>query len=244
MNAKDTAKVRAVIEVQRAVEAAMRAAIDYIGNAQHPQAGAVRRLIRKKLAQRGCECPEGLIAVGGKASAQPHANGRGELKRNEPIVIDIFPRSKETKYFADMTRTICLGRPSKKLAQMYKAVGDAQAVALKKVRPGAACADIQRAVEKHFERRGFPQKNVRRKRRKGWLAEEGFRHSVGHGVSTKIHDRPRVAHSGDVLRVGDIITIEPGLYYKDTGGVRIEDMILVTSSGYRILTKFPKKLVY
>ncbi len=242
MNSRVQHKLAAIQEVQRATEAAMRRVIVYIRTEKAPQAHTARRIILEELRRWQCECPEGVIVAGGKDSAQPHAIGRGILKQGEPIVIDIFPRSKKTKYFADMTRTVCLGKPSKKLAAMHKAVLGAQRLAYSMVRPGVKGKDIQAAVERYFERKGFGRIAPRAKGKKGWLGKEGFIHGVGHGVGMRIHERPRVSHSRDTLKEGDVITIEPGLYYKDTGGVRIEDMVLVTRTGCRSLTKFSKQL--
>ena len=126
---------------------------------------------------------------------------------------------------------------------MYRAVLGAQKLAFSIVKPGAKGEDIQKAVENYFDKKGFTRKNPRKGKRKGgWFAEEGFIHGVGHGVGKEIHEHPHISHTDHILKEGDVVTVEPGLYYKDIGGVRIEDMIVVTKSGHKDITRFPKRL--
>jgi Xaa-Pro aminopeptidase len=234
-------KLEAITQVERATEAAMQAAIVYIQNDLAPTAPQARKIINDTLTKLGCESPEGVIVANGKVGALPHGNGRGKIKKGEPIVIDIYPRSKKTKYFADMSRTVCLGSAPNKLQKMYMAVDEAQELARAMIRPGVRGEEIQHAVEDYFEKKGFKRIKPRTKG-KGWLAKEGFIHGVGHGVGKEIHEAPRLSHGDDILEEGDIVTIEPGLYYKDIGGVRLEDMVVVTKRGSKTITKFPKKL--
>ena len=205
-----------------------------------PTSEEAHSIIDRVLASHDCESPEGHIVAGGPLSAEPHERGIGALRPGEQIVIDIFPRSKKTGYFADMTRTMCLGAPSVQLQKMYDAVLGAQELAISMARPGAACKDLQDAVEKYFVDAGF----ITSGKGKEFTYAEGFVHSVGHGVGLEIHEAPRFGrHSDDILIEGDVITIEPGLYYKDFGGIRIEDMVLVTHEGYRNLTSCSKEFV-
>lgn len=238
-----SSKLKAIQKVQFATEAAMKSVVRYLRMSPAPTSKEARDLIRRTLKALQCECPEGIIVAGGKQSAEPHAIGRGRLASGAPIVIDIFPRSQKTGYFADMSRTFCIGIPPPKLRKMYAAVLGAQRLAFSMIRPGARGEDIQIAVEHYFETKGFHRKNPRKKGEKGWLAEEGFIHGVGHGVGKNIHESPKLSHGKDILREGDIVTVEPGLYYKDVGGVRLEDMVLVTKRGCTNLTRFSKKLI-
>lgn len=233
-------KLEAIEETQRAAGQAMREVFSYLRSSKVPTIEEARAVIEKTLESLNCESPEGIVVVGGVESAEPHGEGKGALHHNEPIVIDIYPRNKTSLYFADMTRTVCLGQPPVRLQEMYNAVLGAGEMALSIIKPGAKGADIQTAVEEFFTERGF----ITSGKGKEFQYAEGFVHSVGHGVGFKIHDTPRIGHgSGDVLKEGDVITIEPGLYYKDTGGVRLEDMVVVRADGYRNLTNFPKQLV-
>jgi len=233
---KDVAAIR---QAQAAVEGAAQAVISYIERTSDPTAEEAHALIDATLAAHGCESPEGHIVAAGIQSAEPHEKGHGALPAGVPIVIDIYPRSKTTGYFADMTRTVCIGTSSPELQNMYDAVLAAQELALSMVKPGVPCVEIQQAVEDFFSQAGY------RTSGKGteFTFVEGFVHGVGHGVGTDIHESPRLGRGSiDVLREGDVVTIEPGLYYKHIGGVRLEDMVLVTATGGENLTRFPKQL--
>jgi len=235
-NQKNT-KVKEIEKVQRAVEQAAARAIAYIKSARNPTSEGVHAIIDKILSAHGCESPEGHIVAGGKQSAEPHEAGSGRLRRGEPIVIDIYPRSKKSGYFADMTRTVCVGKPPAQLQKMYAAVLQAQELALSMIKPGVNGKDIQQAVEKYFASAGFKTSG----KGKEFTYAEGFVHGVGHGVSKKLHANPKINRTGGILKIGDVVTVEPGLYYKRIGGVRIEDMVVVTKQGHRNLTRFSKK---
>lgn len=240
MSRKKTLKqVTFILETQRIAEVAMQAVIDYLQLAATPTSEEAHAIIDRVLTEYGCESPQGYVVAGGKQSCEPHEIGSGVLKDHEPIVIDIFPRSKFTGYFADMSRTVCIGTPPKRLKKMYNTVLDAQELAIAMVAPGVVCSDIQNAVEKLFIKRGYETSG----KGKEFAYAEGFVHGIGHGVGTTIHEEPRIGtDTTGILEEGDVITIEPGLYYKDIGGVRLEDMLLVTADGYKNLTDFVKKL--
>ena len=227
-------------DVQRAVEAAMAAVIEYLKADAAPTSERCHAIIDETLESFGCESPEGHIVAGGLQSAAPHEAGSGPLRFGEPIVIDIYPCSKATGYFADMSRTVCIGPPPERLQTMYDAVLTAQELAIGMVKPGAKCQTIQDAVEKYFVDAGFITGGEGDKT-EGFPFAEGFVHGVGHGVGRAIHESPRIGRgSKDILAEGDVITIEPGLYYKTIGGVRIEDMVLITRDGCKNLTNFSK----
>ena len=237
---KTAEQVAAIEQVQRAVEAAMERVAGYLRSSDQPSSEACHSLIDAELQKRGCESPEGSIVAGGLQAAEPHEEGTGLLKRGEAIVIDIYPCSKTTLYFADMSRTVCIGPPPLKLQKMYDAVLGAQELGLSMIKPGAKCGDIQTAVEEYFTNAGFLTSG----KGKEFAYAEGFVHGVGHGLGLEIHEAPCIGRgSEDILQEGDVITIEPGLYYKDTGGIRIEDMALVTREGCRNLTNFSKQFV-
>lgn len=235
--------VEAIAEMQKvqlATEASMEAVISYLQSMKSPTSEEAHGIIDSVLATYNCESPEGHIVSGGTQSAEPHEVGNGLLTEGVPIVIDIYPRSKETGYFADMTRTVCIGNPPTKLQNMYDVVRRAQELAFAMVRPGVLCIDIQNAVEQLFSDAGY----ITSGKGKEFPFAEGFVHSVGHGVGITIHESPRIGRNSiDTLEEGDVVTIEPGLYYKAVGGVRLEDMVLVTSTGMQNFTQFPKKLM-
>jgi Xaa-Pro aminopeptidase len=172
-----------------------------------------------------------LIVAGGPAAADPHAHGDGALRWGEAIVMDIFPRSRSSRYFADITRTVVKGEPSGELRSMYQAVMDAQAAALDRVRAGANGADIHRAVLDVFQAAGYDGRPER----------PSMPHGTGHGLGLDIHEAPRVGEIDVELLEDEVITIEPGLYHPDIGGVRVEDTVAVTRDGYRNLTTMSKR---
>jgi Xaa-Pro aminopeptidase len=200
----------------------------------------VKERITKLFARHDVENKEGIIISCGKDSAEPHNQGTGILKANQPIVCDIYPVNIKTGYFADMSRTFVKGKPSAKAQKMYDAILDAQKMAIKMIKPKVKCADIQDAVDTLFLEKGFKTSGVG----KEFKFAEGFVHSVGHGIGRSVHEKPRIGRgSTDVLKAGMIVTVEPGLYYKDVGGIRIEDMVLITKTGCRNLTRFSKTFI-
>jgi Xaa-Pro aminopeptidase len=176
------------------------------------------------------------IVAGGRQACDPHERGYGPLRAHEPIIIDIFPRSQKTGYFGDITRTVVRGHASEAVAKLYDTVLRGQNIAFRKVRAGVPTGDAHRAVQEFFEQQGYQTR-----RRHGRM--EGFFHGTGHGLGLEIHESPRLGtHSIGKLRPGHVVTVEPGLYYPEIGGVRLEDVALVTASGARNLTRFEKVL--
>lgn len=176
------------------------------------------------------------IVSSGRDTSDPHQLGKGYIIANQPIIIDTFPKSQITKYFSDMTRTIVKGKATPEIKKIYQTVLEAQELAISHIKHGVKCNEIHKIVENIFLTRGFKTnqqgKNI-----------QGFIHGTGHGVGLDIHESPFInANSNDILEEGNIVTIEPGLYYRGIGGVRIEDIILVTKNGCENLTKFPKFL--
>ena len=194
--------------------------------------------IDTELLRRGCAA-SGTITAGGPQAADPHERGHGPLKAGESIILDIFPTDKTTRYYADMTRTFVKGEPGEKLQKMYDAVLESQEVALAMVGPGVNGRDIHRKVSDVLHERGY--ETLVHDQKPGEPLQEGFIHGTGHGVGLEIHESPRVSIANEKLVPGDVITIEPGLYYREVGGVRIEDLVVVTKNGCRNLTNFPKE---
>ena len=176
------------------------------------------------------------IVAGGEQGCDPHEVGHGILRAHEPIILDVFPRSQRTGYFGDITRTVVKGRATEAVRKMYDTVERGQEVAFSLFRHGATTAKIHEQVQALFVAEGF-----KTGRRDGRM--QGFFHGTGHGVGLDIHEAPCVGpYSTDRLQSGQVVTIEPGLYYPGIGGVRLEDMALVTTNGPRNLTKFEKLL--
>jgi Xaa-Pro aminopeptidase len=177
--------------------------------------------------------PANTIVAGGDQACDPHERGSGPLKADSLIILDIFPRDAKTGYFGDMTRTVVRGRANEAQRRLWETVRDGQALALKKMKPGVDGLDLHNEVKQFFTERGFPTE-VRDGR------QVGFFHGTGHGLGLEIHEFPRFQKT--VFKPGQVLTVEPGLYYPGVGGARIEDVVVVTKSGTRMLSRFEKRL--
>ncbi len=168
------------------------------------------------------------IVAFGKNSANIHHNpGKSKLKKGDIVMLDFG--CTVNQYCSDMTRTYFFGEPSKKGRKIYNDVLHAMELAMKKIAKGEKRAKV---VDKAA--RGYLNKKY---------GKNNFLHGLGHGVGTVIHEWPNFKpKSEDIVPVGTVMTIEPGLYFKGFGGVRIEDMILITQNGYQNLTNAPKDI--
>lgn len=174
------------------------------------------------------------IVAGGVQASMPHNRGEGQLYANQPIVIDIFPRSQHNGYFGDMTRTVIRGEPSKELDKMYKTVLEGQKLGISLIKHGVKSKEVHGAIVDYFKKSGFETGMLDGKM-------QGFIHSTGHGLGLEIHEPPRVSVGEEVLEEGNVVTVEPGLYYEKIGGIRIEDVVLVEKDGCTNLTRCVKK---
>lgn len=179
----------------------------------------------------------GTIAASGIQCSIPHNTGSGVIKASVPIIIDIFPRLESSGYWGDITRTFCKGKASKHLKQAYNAVKTVRDNAISKVKPGVIPKLIHNEALEDLLKMGFETgRNIDGR-------YYGFFHGLGHGVGLEIHEDPRVnALSSKELKAGNVITIEPGVYYSEWGGVRLEDLLVVTKDGCINLTEYPNIL--
>lgn len=195
----------------------------------------LRSVIDTAIIQAG-GLPANTIVAGGAQAVDPHERGHGLLRAGEAIIIDVFPRSQKTGYFGDITRTFVKGRASEALRKLHDTVHRGQDLAFDLLRHNTATAHVHKTVQDFFTAAGYKTGNE-----KGRM--QGFFHGTGHGVGMEIHEAPRLSpHSKEKLRSGHVVTVEPGLYYAGLGGVRLEDMALVTGNGPKNLTKFEKVL--
>ncbi len=237
---KSKEEVAAVRKAIRHTEAAIGAAIAvlrksvprkgklfYHGNVLRSE--DIKKVINVSLMEADCVAQHSIVACGIQC-VDPHNQGSGPLYANQSIIMDIFPRDTHSRYHADITRTVVRGKASPKLKRMFQAVIEGQKIAFKAIRHGADGAAIHSAIEKRFRALGFTT-GVQNGR------VQGFFHGTGHGLGLDVHEAPRISRGQDILKTGQIVTVEPGLYYEDAGGIRIEDDVLVKKTGCEILSK-------
>ena len=192
--------------------------------------------VESHLLKDGCGT-DGSICCGGPESADPHRSTSPVLRAGLPIVLDIFPYNKNSRYWGDMTRTVVRGEAPAAVERMWEAVREAQQAGLDAVRPGANGRDVHYACCEVFKQHGYaslpePYRDIQ--------SDARFIHGTGHGLGLEIHEFPRVGDVDVTLEVGDLVTVEPGLYDPRLGGIRIEDLVVVTEDGCRNLTTLPK----
>ena len=243
---KNKLETEHIIKALRETERALGKAIDYVKKSNiengflYTKGGrpitseSVRQMIDVELMKKGCTAKHTIVSCG-EQSCQPHNVGSGPLRANEAIIFDVFPKDEQTGYYADISRTVVKGRASGPLKKMYKAVASAQKLVFKQAKNGAKGDIIHRDVVKHLKSLGFKTGKIKGKMR-------GFFHGTGHGVGLDVHETPRISKAKYTLKTGNVVTVEPGLYYPGIGGVRLEDMILITDDGCVNLTKLPKVL--
>jgi Xaa-Pro aminopeptidase len=242
---KTAEEVAAIRKTQIAVEEAVDEAFELLRRAEIKKgllylegkpltSESVRRRLHLSLMEKNAIGQHTIIACGVDA-CDPHNEGSGPLRANQPIIFDVFPRSSESRYFADMSRTVVKGQASDGLKRLYDTVLEGQEIGIQRVRHGAHGKEIHDEINALFEERGYKTGKV-----DGRM--QGFFHGTGHGVGLDIHEPPRISRGDWVLQKGEVVTVEPGLYYPEIGAVRIEDMVLVEAKGCRNLTTYPKIL--
>jgi Xaa-Pro aminopeptidase len=243
---KSRDEVHHITRAQRAAEEGMQAAIALIRESRisrgwlyQGSAKLTAEMVRERIVagamRKGCLASHTIVACG-EHGCDPHEVGHGPLRAHQPIILDIFPRSQSSGYWGDITRTIVKGKASEPVKALYAAVLAGQSLALRQIRAGAQGDAIHQTILDEFQRRGFQTgaKNGRM---------QGFFHGTGHGVGLEIHELPRLSpRSQAPLKQGHVVTVEPGLYYSGVGGVRLEDLVVVSETGFRNLTRFPKFL--
>ena len=246
---KNETELHGIRRAQKACEAALDSARDLLRRAQPNGAGLevdgapltserIKRVIEGVFADHDVEGSE-MIVSHGPQTAVGHDMGSGQIRSNEPIVFDLFPKDKLTGCYADMTRTYVIGEPSDEVKEWYGLVKTALDRSTAEVKPGANGRKLFELVCGIFQKAGY--KTVLSKE-PGEVLEDGFIHGLGHGVGLEVHELPSMSRTGHDLVPGDVITIEPGLYRSGYGGLRLEDLVLVTEDGYEVITDYPYEL--
>lgn len=239
-------------EAQRVTEKAMQFACRMVGTAEARSGGVlyrdnepltserVRAAVDHFLMDEGFTNPTTIIA-GGPTGADCHDVGSGELLTGLPVIVDIFPRSRSTLYWGDCTRTVVHGDIPDEIKAMHRTVRKSKAAGEQAVAPGVTGEEVHRATIAVIEADGFNT---------GLPGEEdpdsycAMTHGSGHGIGLDVHEPPLLDMKGPELLVGDALTIEPGLYRRDMGGVRVEDMVVVTKDGCINLNNLSEELTW
>jgi Xaa-Pro aminopeptidase len=246
---KNETELRGIRNAQRACEAALDASRELLRRAE-PNGGGlevdgepltcerIKRLIEDVFADHVVEGGD-MIVSHGPQTAVGHDMGSGQIAPNEPIVFDLFPKDKATGCYADMTRTYVVGEPSDELKEWYRLVKEALDTSTAQVKPGVNGRRLYEEVCDIFHGAGY---KTQLNKEPGEVLGDGFFHSLGHGVGLEVHELPSMSRTGHDLVPGDVITIEPGLYRSGYGGLRLEDLVLVTTDGYEVITDYPYDL--
>ena len=242
---KSPGEVRAVESALRIAEAGLLRALEILRAArprkdrtlmlgrQELTAEALRIEMETAVVRAGGESRGDTIVACGELACDPHGRGHGPLRANELLILDIFPRDSRSGFFGDITRTVVRGRASEAQRHLWGTCLAGQKLALKKMRAGASGAGVHEEVKSLFAAAGYPTGVVNGR----W---QGFFHGTGHWLGLDLHEFPRFGATTFVP--GQVLTVEPGIYIPGLGGVRHEDVALVTKAAPRVLTVLPKAL--
>ena len=248
---KSEAELAGIRRAQRAAEAGMDAARDLLRRAKDRNGGGlevdgepltverVKAAMAAAFAANGTTADDFIVAPGAQG-AVGHDMGSGPIQSGVPIVIDIWPRDNESFMFSDMTRTYVVGDVPEDVQKWHALTKEALDRAIAEIKDGADGRAIFDGTCEIFEAAGEP---TQRTKEQGKTLAEGFFHGLGHGVGLEVHEQPGMGLASKLpLKAGDVVTVEPGCYRQGYGGVRLEDLVLVTKDGAENLTQYPYDL--
>lgn len=247
---KDAQELAWIQQAQQVTEQAVALACRMIASAQARSDGVllyegevlsserVREAIDHFLLDHGYINTTAIVA-GGPQGADCHESGSGPLRSGQPIIVDVFPRSRETLYHGDCTRTVVHGACPPELRRMHQAVLEAKAAALQVARAGVTGQQVHRQVAQVLQSWGY---HVGPPHQAPSSPIPSMPHGTGHGVGLEVHEMPFLDENGPELLPGDVVSIEPGLYLPSLGGVRVEDLVVITEQGCRNLNSLPDGL--
>jgi Xaa-Pro aminopeptidase len=239
---KTPAQLEGIRRAQKAADAAMAVAARLI---HELRPGLTSEEIRAAMIavcdEHDCDLPGDVIVAHGGQSADGHESGYGALAAGEPVVVDIWPRDRTSRCWADMTRTFVAGggEPDAELAEYWRLTRESLELVYPEVRAGADAHAIFRRSCEPYIAAGQPTQLTKAE---GEVLRDGYFHGLGHGVGLEVHERPVLSRSPETLLAGDVITLEPGCYRQGYGGCRLEDLVVVTDDGCETLTRFPYEL--
>jgi Xaa-Pro aminopeptidase len=250
--AKDAQEIEHLRESQRVTEQAMEMACGLIAHATADRQGVlcrdgspltaerVRAAIDVFLLERGYANPASIVA-GGREGADCHNLGSGCLYTEQPVIVDIFPQNRQTLYYGDCTRTVVHGPISDTLRRMRDAVAGAKAAGIAAIRPGVAGQQVHEATTAIIRQHGYDVGLPTPEMPDTYCA---MVHGTGHGVGLEVHEPPLLDMGGPPLVLGDAVTVEPGLYARNLGGLRLEDLVVVNEGGCENLNRLPEELTW
>ena len=247
---KNTTEIAGLRRAQRACEEALDVARAMLRDSEAGAGGVlqhgaepltcerIKAEMQQVFVERGTVADEFIVAHGAQG-AVGHDMGSGPISAGEAVVFDLWPRDTETAVYTDMTRTYVVGDVPDEIREYHRLCKEALDLTTAAAKPGVNGRALMQIACDLFAEHGYPTQLTKKP---GEVLDSGFFHGLGHGVGLEVHERPRLSVTGDDLVPGDVITLEPGLYRAGYGGVRLEDILLVTDKGAEVVTQYPYDL--